>query len=114
VALAREGRVVPLAVLSPERMASLPDVPTATEGALPGFVFQEWNGLFAPAGTSAGAITLLHQAARHAVSQASTRERLAAMGAVPLGSTPAAFADFLTAQREIIARTVAAAGITAG
>ena len=114
VALAREGRVVPLAVLSPERMASLPDVPTATEGALPGFVFQEWNGLFVPAGTSAGAITLLHQAARHAVSQASTRERLAAMGAVPLGSTPAAFADFLTAQREIIARTVAAAGITAG
>ena len=114
VALAREGRVIPLAILSPDRMASLPDVPTATEAALPGFVFQEWNGLFVPAGTSEGVIAQLHQAARHAVSQPVTRERLAALGAVPVGSAPGAFAGFLTAQREIIAQTIAAAGITAG
>ena len=114
VALAREGRVVPLAILSPERMASLPDVPTATEAALPGFVFQEWNGLFVPTGTPEGAIAQLHQAARHAVSQAVTRERLAALGAVPVGSAPADFAAFLAAQRDIIGQSVAAAGITPG
>ncbi len=114
VALAREGKVIPLAILSPERMASLPDVPTAGEGAVPGFVFQEWNGLFAPAGTPAAAIARLHQAAQHAVGQYAVRERLATMGAVPVGSDPASFGGFLSAQRETIAATVRAAGITGG
>ena len=82
VALAREGKVIPLAILSPERMASLPDVPTAGEGAVPG--------------------------------QSAVRERLAAMGAVPVGSDPASFGSFLSAQRETIAATVRTAGITAG
>ena len=114
VALAREGRVIPLAVLSPERMASLPNVPTAAEAAVPGFVFQEWNGLFVPSGTPDAAIARLHQAAAQAVAQANLRERLAGMGAVPLGSAPSAFGSFLAAQRESIARVVSAAGITAG
>lgn len=112
VALAREGKVIPLGILSPERMASLPDVPTANEGAVPGFVFQEWNGLFVPAGTPEGAVARLYQAAQHAVNQQAVRDRLATLGAVPVGSSPVAFASFLSAQRETIARTVAAAGIT--
>jgi tripartite-type tricarboxylate transporter receptor subunit TctC len=112
VALAREGKVIPLGILSPERMASLPDVATANEGAVPGFVFQEWNGLFVPAGTPEGAVARLHQAAQHAVNQQAVRDRLATLGAVPVGSSPGAFASFLSAQRETIARTVAAAGIT--
>jgi len=114
VALARESKVVPLAILSPDRMTSLPDVPTAGEGAVPGFVFQEWNGLFAPAVTPAAAITRLHQAAQHAVGQPAVRERLSTMGAVPVGSDPASFGSFLAAQREAIAATVQAAGITGG
>jgi tripartite-type tricarboxylate transporter receptor subunit TctC len=114
IGLAREGRVVPLAVLSPERMASLPDVPTAAEAAVPGFVFQEWNGLFVPAGTPETAVTRLHRAVQHAVSQPAVRDRLASLGAVPVGSAPTSFASFLAAQRESIARVVAAAGITAG
>lgn len=114
VALAREGKVIPLAILSPDRMASLPHVPTAREGAVPGFVFQEWNGLFAPAGTPAAAIARLHQAAQHAVGQSAVSERLSTMGAVPVGSDPASFASFLAAQRDTIATTVRSAGITGG
>jgi tripartite-type tricarboxylate transporter receptor subunit TctC len=114
VSLAREGRVTPLAILSPERMASLPDVMTAAEAALPGFVFEEWNGLFVPAGTPPAMIAKLHQAARHAVSQPAVRERLASMGAVPVGSDPASFGTFIAGQRETISQTVAATGITGG
>lgn len=114
IALAREGKVVPLAILSAERMSSLPEVPTATEGAVPGFVFQEWNGLFVPSGTPEAAIARLHEAAEHAVRQPAVRERLTMMGAVPVGSSPAAFGAFLATQRETIAQTIAAAGITAG
>ena len=112
VALAREGRVIPLAVTGPERMAALPDVPTVAEAALPDFVFQEWNGIFAPAGTPEPVIIRLHQAARHALAQASVQERLAAIGATPIGADPASFTAFLTHQREVIAATVLAAGIT--
>lgn len=112
-ALAREGKVIPLAVLSAERMASLPSVPTATEEAVPGFVFQEWNGMFVPVGTPGAAINRLHQAVQHAVAQPAVRDRLSALGAVPVGSTPAAFGTFLAAQRDTIGQTIAAAGITA-
>ena len=112
--LAREGKVIPLAILSPARMPSLPQLPTAGEGAVPGFVFQEWNGLFAPAGTPAATIARLHQAAQDAVGQPAVGERLNTMGAVPVGSDPAAFASFLSVQRETIATTVRAAGITGG
>lgn len=114
IALAREGKVVPQAILSAERMSSLPEVPTAGEGAVPGFVFQEWNGLFVPTGTPEAAIARLHEAAQHAVSQPAVRDRLAVLGAVPVGSSPAAFGAFLVTQRETIAQTIAAAGITAG
>ena len=114
IALAREGKVVPLAILSAERMSSLPEVPTAAEGAVPGFVFQEWNGLFVPSGTPDAAIARLHEAAQHAVSQPAVRDRLGVLGAVPVGSSPAAFGAFLATQRETIAQTIAAAGITAG
>lgn len=114
IALAREGKVVPLAILSAERMSSLPEVPTAGEGAVPGFVFQEWNGLFVPSGTPDAAIARLHEAAQHAVSQPAVRDRLSVLGAVPVGSSPAAFGAFLATQRETIAQTIAAAGITAG
>jgi tripartite-type tricarboxylate transporter receptor subunit TctC len=114
VAVAREGKVIPLAILSPDRMVSLPHVPTAREGAIPGFVFQEWNGLFAPAGTPAAAIARLHQAAQHAVGQSAVSERLSTMGAVPVGSDPASFGSFLAAQRDTVASTVRATGITDG
>jgi tripartite-type tricarboxylate transporter receptor subunit TctC len=114
IALAREGRIIPLAILSAERMASLPDVPTAAEEAVPGFTFQEWNGLFVPTGTPEAAISRLQQAAAQAVGQPAIRERLSGLGSIPVGSSPTAFRAFLSAQRDTISQTIAAAGITAG
>lgn len=113
IALAREDKVIPLAILSPERMTSLPSVPTAAEEALPGFVFQEWNGLFVPSGTPEAAISRLYQAAARAVAQSAVRERFSTLGAVAVGSTPGDFASFLGTQRQVIGQTIAAAGITA-
>ena len=111
VALARDGKVIPLAVLSRDRIASLPGVPTAAEAGVPGFVFDEWNGLFVPARTPDAVIARLHQAVRHALGQAAVRERLGVIGAVPVGSSPTDFGAFLNNQRVAIARTIAEAGI---
>ncbi|MBX6375066.1 MAG: twin-arginine translocation pathway signal protein [Acetobacteraceae bacterium] len=113
VTLAREGRVRALAVTSPQRVASLPGVPTAGEAGLPGFVFQDWNGLFVAAGTRPERIAQLHEAVSHALDQPQLRERIAATGAVPIGEGPSEFAAFLARERETVARIVAGAGITA-
>ena len=52
----KAGNVRALAVASPARLPSLPDVPTFAEAGLPGFEASSWFGLFAPAGTPADVI----------------------------------------------------------
>ncbi len=111
IQLVREGRVRALGVATAERLPQLPDLPTIAEQGFPGYVFNEWNGLFAPAGTPAPVVARLHEAARHALADATVRQRLDTLGAVPLGTEPAAFARFVTEQREAMARLVREEGI---
>jgi tripartite-type tricarboxylate transporter receptor subunit TctC len=55
----RDGKVRPLAVLTDERIAALPDVPTGIEAGVPGFTMPLWYGMFAPAGTPAPIVSRL-------------------------------------------------------
>jgi tripartite-type tricarboxylate transporter receptor subunit TctC len=112
--LAREGRLRPLAVSTAERIASLPEVPTVAEQGFPGFELNEWNGLYAPAGLPEAATQRLFEAARHALADAGVRQRLEALGAMPLGTPPAEFARYVAQQREAMARLVREARIEAG
>jgi tripartite-type tricarboxylate transporter receptor subunit TctC len=112
--LAREGRLRALAVSTATRVASLPDVPTVAEQGFPGFELNEWNGLYAPAGLSAAAVTRLHAAALVALDDAGVRTRLDALGALPVGSAPADFARYVGEQRALMARLVRDARIEIG
>jgi len=112
--LAREGRLRALAVSTATRVASLPDVPTVAEQGFPGFELNEWNGLYAPAGLSAAAVTGLHAAALVALGDAGVRARLDALGALPVGSAPADFARYVADQRALMARLVRDARIEIG
>jgi tripartite-type tricarboxylate transporter receptor subunit TctC len=100
-----------LGVATAERLARLPDLPTIAEQGFPGYEFNEWNGLFAPAGTPAGVVDRRYEAARHALADATVLERLNALGAIPLGTDPEGFARFLPEQRTAMARLVREAGI---
>jgi tripartite-type tricarboxylate transporter receptor subunit TctC len=51
MALVRSGRVLALGVTSSQRLAMLQDVPTIAEAAIPGFEYEGWYGVFAPART---------------------------------------------------------------
>lgn len=82
------GRIRPLAVSSLKRLATLPDVPTVSEAALPGFEVNSWLGIFAPRRTPRPAIDRLNAVMVDALRQPELRERLAAVGAEPVGSTP--------------------------
>jgi tripartite-type tricarboxylate transporter receptor subunit TctC len=112
LALAREGRIRALAVTHSARIPSLPDTPTIAESGFPGFELNEWNGLYAPAGTPEAALDGIHAAALHALTQPAVRARLDALGALAVGSSRIAFAAFVTGLRETMARLVADANVT--
>ena len=67
VAIAKEGKVRPLAVTGPQRSAVFPDLPTVAEAALPGFEAVLHYGIIAPAGTPEPIIRKLNAALREAV-----------------------------------------------
>ncbi len=89
------GKLRALAVSASERSKRLPDVPTVAETVIPGYEAFEWNGVFLPSGTTEAVVTKLQQALQDVMKEDEVKQRLADMGAQPIGSTPAEFATFL-------------------
>src|SRR5258706_10194963 len=85
----KSGRARALAVGTPKRSASLPDVPTVAESGYPGFDASLWLALFAPPGTPAPIVARLQKEVAIAVSAPDTRDTLDKNRAQPLTSTPA-------------------------
>jgi tripartite-type tricarboxylate transporter receptor subunit TctC len=92
----RAGAVRILAVSSAERSPFLPDVPTLKESGID-LVADSWYGMWLPAGSSPAFAKQLSTAASAALAKPEVRERLLAIGLVPVGSTPEALADELAA-----------------
>jgi tripartite-type tricarboxylate transporter receptor subunit TctC len=109
----RDGRLIPLGVTSLERSNLLPETPTFAEGALPGFEFTFWNGLWAPAGTPAPIAEQIARDLAHVVALADVRERLSRLGAEPMAMTPSQFAKFVTREIENAERIARISGIKA-
>jgi tripartite-type tricarboxylate transporter receptor subunit TctC len=107
------GKLRPLAVTSRKRSALLPNVPTMAESGLPDYEAGSWYGIMAPAGTSREIIDRLHAAIVNALAQPDVGKRLAAEGAVVIGSTPAEFAAHLKRELARVGKVVRAAGIRA-
>ena len=112
--LVREGRVRALGVSTARRIPSLPDVPTIAEQGFAGFELNEWNGFWAPAGLPAAVAARLHEAALHALADASLLSRFEALGAIAVGNPAAEFAAWVAAQRALMAQLVREARIEAG
>lgn len=105
------GRARFLAVATAQRLAALPDVPTLAEAGLAGFDVSEWVGLFAPAGTPVAIAERLQQALAATLAEEEVRARLERLGALPVGSTPAAFARLVTEGRAAMTVLVREANI---
>ncbi len=112
LARAREARIRPLAGTTRQRLAALPDVPTLAESGLDGFELNEWNGLYAPAGTPDTIVDRLNGAARHGLAQPAVQARLEALGAIAVGSSPGEFTRHVAQLRETMKALVAQAGVT--
>ena len=89
-----------LAVLTPQRVESIPDVPTMAEAGFAQMQSGTWFGLFAPAGTPGAAIDWVNRETRKAFAVDAVRRRYLAQGTLlPLGS-PEEFAAHIAAERE--------------
>jgi tripartite-type tricarboxylate transporter receptor subunit TctC len=88
----RAGRVRALAVSSRQASPAVPGIPGAEAAGLPGYDYTFWFGLFAPAGTPAGAIGRLHAAMVKGLAKPEVRDKIALQGmdATP-SQSPAAF-----------------------
>ena len=92
---AKSGRVRALAVGTPKRSSSLPDVPTVAESGYPGFDASLWLALMAPVGTPQPILDRLQKEIVSIVGSPETREALDKAGAEPLSSTPAELAAMI-------------------
>jgi tripartite-type tricarboxylate transporter receptor subunit TctC len=95
----KAGKLVALAVASPRRAPSLPDVPTLAE-TLPGFEAVTWFGIVAPPKTSPAIVEKVSAGVREALKGADVRKRLQDLSAEPMGFTPAAAAAFMKQESE--------------
>jgi len=107
----KSGRVRALAVGTPKRSPSLPEVPTVAESGYPGFDASLWLAFMAPAGTPPALIDRLQKEIVTAVNAKETSEALDKAGAEPLTSTPAELAAMIKDGVAKYAKVVKAAGV---
>jgi len=92
---AKSGRVRPIAVGTPKRSPSLPDVPTVAESGFPGFDASLWLAIMAPAGTPPAVVDRLHREIVAVIGSPDAADALAKAGAEPISSTPAELASMV-------------------
>jgi tripartite-type tricarboxylate transporter receptor subunit TctC len=105
------NQVRAIGVSTRERLASLPEIPTIAEAALPGYAVLGWNGLLAPAGTPAPIITLLNREVVAILGEPEVRAQLDRQGTMPAPCSPEEFAALIRADIAKWARVVREAGI---
>ncbi|HTP96153.1 MAG TPA: tripartite tricarboxylate transporter substrate binding protein [Burkholderiales bacterium] len=106
----RAGRLRAIAVTTKKRSAFVPELPTIAESGLPGFDVSTWFGVMAPAATPRPIVNRLHDGIVRALAHPDVKERLAAMGAEPVGDTPEQFGAFVKSEIAKYAKVVKDSG----
>jgi len=88
----KDGKLKGLAVTSMKRSPLAPDLPTVNESGLPGFESDTWFGIYGPKGLPADIVNRLNSEFNKAIQSQDVKDRLAKLGAEPVGGTPAQFA----------------------
>ena len=107
----KAGKLRALAVTSAERSPLEPALPTMAESGVPGYEVVGWQGLFAVTGTPPEIVARLQAEVAKLLRLPEVRERLAALGAEPVGSTPAEFGAFVRAENARWGRVIREKGI---
>jgi tripartite-type tricarboxylate transporter receptor subunit TctC len=105
------GKLRAFAVASSKRLASLPNVPTAAEAGLPGYETGAWYGLYGPARMAEPVVEKIQKSVAQVLDSPQVREKLAAMGASAVGSTPRTFSEFTASEYARYTKLIKSANI---
>jgi tripartite-type tricarboxylate transporter receptor subunit TctC len=107
----KSGKLKVLAVLSTNRSAIFPDVPTIAESGFPGFEASVWYGLVAPAATPKAIVIRLHAEVQKALQTKEVRERMTQVGGEVLPGSAEMFAALIRSERQRYEKLVREANI---
>jgi tripartite-type tricarboxylate transporter receptor subunit TctC len=105
------GKLRAIAVASPERLKTLPEVPTLAEQGLKDFVAYAWQGLVVPAGTPQETVDKLSKALQGALESAPVKARFQALALEAMPGTPQQMAQYTAAERARWGKVVQSAGV---
>lgn len=105
------GKLRALAITSPERSALAPELPTMQQAGIPGYEASIWSGVLAPARTPPAIISRLNSSIVQVMQASEVKDRMAALGADAVTSTPAAFGRFIAAEVAKWRKVIKASGM---
>ena len=108
--LAQAGKVRALAISSPQRSPTYPDVPTVAESGVPGFEVTAWGGIVGPANMPKDIVSRLNAEIHTALASPALRERFKALGAETAPSTPEAFLELSRRETDKWAKIIKRSG----
>jgi tripartite-type tricarboxylate transporter receptor subunit TctC len=94
----KAGKLRALAITSSKRSPLEPTLPTMAEAGVPGYEVIGWNGIVAVKGTAPAIVSRLHTEVAAILRTPEVKQRLAALGAEPVGNTPEEFGAFIKAE----------------
>ena len=103
-------RLIALATTGAKRSAFLPDLPTLAESGVPGYEFDTWYGLHAPAKVPKDILAKLNSTLAKALSTAPVKEQLFKSGLEAEGGTSEAFRKFMVSEIQKMAKIIKASG----
>jgi tripartite-type tricarboxylate transporter receptor subunit TctC len=110
-ALVRAGQLRLIGVTTEKRLAQFPDVPTVSESGLPGFFFNSWFAILAPAGTPKDIIARLNNEVLNALADGEVRHKLEDLGFTVRGTSAKELGVLTREQLAKYARVIKEMGI---
>jgi len=107
----KAGKLRPIAVGTPQRVPSAPDVPTTAEVGMPGLLTENWYGMIAPAHTPPQIVAALNKAAVEAMKDPAVISKLSSQGAILVGNTPEEFRTYIDIETNKWAKVIKDAGV---
>ncbi|MEP7303239.1 MAG: tripartite tricarboxylate transporter substrate-binding protein [Caldimonas sp.] len=108
----RDGRLIPIVVAAPQRLAVLPNVPTFKEVGLEPVNRPAYYGIYGPKGLPKEVVDKVHDAVKKTLEDPAVKKRIEETGSIIIANTPEQFAAQIAAEFEVYKKVVAAQKLT--
>jgi tripartite-type tricarboxylate transporter receptor subunit TctC len=104
----KDGRLIPIVVAAPARLAQLPNVPTFKEVGLEPVNRMAYYGIYGPKGLSKEVVEKISSAVKKTLEDPAVKKRIEDTGSLIVANTPEQFAAQIAAEFEVYKKVVAA------